>query len=207
MTNAAAGLAASFAIFLGALAWRRASAKHQLPCPSSLAWLLENPYTSAIAGSEMLLDRAKIGTGMRVLDVGAGPGRVSIPAAERVGPAGEVVAVDIQAAMLDRLQRRVDERGLKNVRTVYGSVESLAEAPELSRAGFDRALLVTVLGEIPQRDFALTVIHEKLRAGGILSVTEFVPDPHFQAVDPSGVAGKLQDFNSTVSMGLPLHLR
>lgn len=44
----------------------------------------------------------------------------------------------------------------------------------------DRALLVTVLGEIPDRGAALKEIFAVLKPGGILSVTEIVFDPHFQ---------------------------
>jgi len=46
---------------------------------------------------------------------------------------------------------------------------------------FDKALLVTVLGEIPDRLKALKEIAVALKPGGILSVTETVFDPHFQS--------------------------
>lgn len=177
--GAAAGLLGG--LLGAALIWRKASQRHSVPCPAWLAWVLENPYTSAIAGSETLLDRAEIRLGMSVLDVGAGPGRVSIPAAERVGPAGRVVAVDVQAAMLNRLRLRADIHGLRNVRTLCGAIESLASSPELTLAAFDRALLVTVLGEIPDGIRAMQAIHGVLRPGGLLSITEFLPDPHFQS--------------------------
>ena len=39
-------------------------------------------------------DRAGIGEGMRVLDVGAGPGYATLDLAARVGPGGEVIAVE-----------------------------------------------------------------------------------------------------------------
>lgn len=43
----------------------------------------------------VLLDRLDLAPapGMRVLDAGCGPGRLAIPAARRVGPGGEVVAL------------------------------------------------------------------------------------------------------------------
>jgi len=44
----------------------------------------------------------------------------------------------------------------------------------------DRALLVTVLGEIPDREGALGSIFAALKPGGVLSITEIVFDPHFQ---------------------------
>jgi hypothetical protein len=42
-------------------------------------------------------------------------------------------------------------------------------------------LLVTVLGEIPDRVTALRTAHDALAPGGLLSITEFVPDPHYQS--------------------------
>ena len=41
-------------------------------------------------------------------------------------------------------------------------------------------LLVTVIGEIPDRKTALTQIFDSLETGGLLSVTEVIADPHFQ---------------------------
>ena len=43
-----------------------------------------------------------------------------------------------------------------------------------------RAVLVTVLGEIPGQQTALQEIYTALKPGGWLSVTEIVFDPHFQ---------------------------
>ncbi len=50
----------------------------------------------------------------------------------------------------------------------------------MGRNRFDRAVLVTVLGEISDQQAALQEIFAALRPGGILSVTEVVFDPHFQ---------------------------
>jgi len=114
---------------------------------------------------------------MWVLDVGAGPGRLSLPAAERVGPGGKVVALDLQPRMLERLQQRVTERGLTNVETLLAG----AGAGRVRNAEFDRAFLVTVLGEIRDKAAALREIHDALKPGGLLSVTELLPDPHYQS--------------------------
>ncbi len=131
----------------------------------------------AVAGSRTLLERAGLAPGMRVLDAGCGPGRLTIPAAERVGPEGEVVALDVQTAMLDRLSERILSRGLTNVRLVLGGIgEGLLE-----QDAFDRAFLVTVLGEVPDRERAVRELYGSLRPGGVLSVTEVLPDPHYQS--------------------------
>jgi ubiquinone/menaquinone biosynthesis C-methylase UbiE len=74
----------------------------------------------------------------------------------------------------------VATRGLRNVRVVHGAVESAAEHLQPGER-FDRAFLVTVLGEVPDRGAALRALHEVLRPGGVLSVTEFLPVPHYQS--------------------------
>lgn len=168
----------SFAVvfLLIVVGWRYAARRRGLPCPEWLVPLLENPYMNWVAGSERLMERAGIERGMRVLDVGCGPGRLTIPAAELVGASGEVVALDVQEGMLSRLNERIAERRITNIRTLQAGAGQGA-VPEDS---FDRALLVTVLGEIPERRLALGEVHRALKADGVLSVTEVIPDPHYQ---------------------------
>lgn len=168
------------------IAWRFATRRWELPCPSWLIWFLENPITEAFASSRRILDRLDLKPGMRVLDIGAGPGRLSIPAALRVSPEGNVVALDIQGSMLSILEGRALRAGLRNVKTVHGRLEPGV----LEEAAFDRALMVLVLGEIPNRDLALRVAYAALKPGGVLSVTEMLPDPHFQT---QGMVKKLAE--------------
>ncbi|HRL10929.1 MAG TPA: methyltransferase domain-containing protein [Aggregatilineales bacterium] len=160
-----------------ALIMRRVTARQRpLPCPFWLSGLLNNPYMNSVAGAEAILDRLGVEAGMKVLDVGCGPGRLTIPAARRVGVDGEVTALDIQPEMLRRVQKKLDASHLTNVRLVRAG----AGDGQVGQDMFDRALLVTVLGEIPDRRAALDEIFQALKPGGILSVTEVLPDPDFQ---------------------------
>jgi ubiquinone/menaquinone biosynthesis C-methylase UbiE len=149
-----------------------------LPCPSWLAWLVErdNPFTRTNRAA-VILDHLDLRPGMTVLDIGCGPGRLAIPAARAVGPEGRVVAVDVQPAMLARAAEKAREAGLDNIRFEEARVGS----GELGSPAADRALLVTVLGEIPDREAALREVFDALAPGGILSITELVFDPHFQS--------------------------
>ena len=157
--------------------WRVLGRRLSLPCPTSLIWLLENHAMESVAGSTVIIERARVARGMRVLDAGCGPGRVTIPLAKHVGPQGQVVALDIQPGMLARLAERLVEHGVTNVSTVHGG---LGEGV-LGTAQFDRAIMVTVLGEIPDRVAALREIYAALKPGGLLSITEVLPDPHYQS--------------------------
>jgi len=142
-----------------------------------MAVLLENPYMDAVNWWLRSVDRLDLQPGMRVLDAGCGPGRLTIPAARIVGPAGEVVALDIQPGMLRKLERRVAASGLTNIRTV---LRGIGEG-KLERDAFDRVLLITVLGEIPDQEAAMREIYAALKPGGILCVQEIFPDPHYQS--------------------------
>ncbi len=69
------------------------------------------------------LDAIGIEEGMRVLDIGCGPGVVTAELAARVGPRGRVVAVDREPRMLEMCRDRVGVLGLSNVEVIEGTFE------------------------------------------------------------------------------------
>jgi len=154
--------------------WRYRS----LACPASLSWLVENPYMNAVCGPNKIFQRLHLEEGMKLLDVGSGPGRLALPAAKFLGKSGEVVALDLQSKMLMKLTVRAEEMGLNNIRIVNAG----AGSKKTDKDYFDRALLVTVLGEIPNKHEALMEIYDSLKEGGVLSVTEVIPDPHYTTI-------------------------
>jgi 2-polyprenyl-3-methyl-5-hydroxy-6-metoxy-1,4-benzoquinol methylase len=62
-----------------------------------------------------LLEDAGLRAGMQVLDVGCGPGDVSLLAAELVGEQGSVIGVDTNASVLQIAQARAQAAGLRPV--------------------------------------------------------------------------------------------
>lgn len=185
----------------GGLWWRWASRRRQLPCPSWLAWILDNPLTEAVAGSQTTLNRIGLQPGEWGLDVGCGPGRLTIPAARRVGLAGAIVAFDVQSAMLARLQERIDKEGITHVKPCLGDI---ASDNTLSTNQFDRAWLVTVLGEIVDRPAALHNLYRVLKSGATLSITEIFPDPHYQSRATVLHLSQEAGFEPTEYWGTPL---
>jgi ubiquinone/menaquinone biosynthesis C-methylase UbiE len=55
---------------------------------------------------------AKIGAGQVVVDFGCGPGHTAVEFAQRVGAAGHVHALDINAEFIKRTQARAEAMGL-----------------------------------------------------------------------------------------------
>src|SRR6516164_5467137 len=53
------------------------------------------------------LERAQLRQGERVVDIGCGTGASSVALAERVGPSGQVLGVDVSAPMLARAAERL----------------------------------------------------------------------------------------------------
>lgn len=117
-----------------------------------------------------------------VLELGAGSGRVTVPMAETGTP---VVAVDLSAPMLEKLQRRVDETGL-DIDVVQGDFTSL----DLGRR-FDLVVLpfnaVHHLYEPEQVLQMFATVRRHLNPEGRFGLDLLVPDPDFFARSPDGV--------------------
>ncbi len=77
----------------------------------------ELPLWSAHFGL-MLLENVTLRSGITILDVGAGTGFMTIELAQRCGSKSQVIAVDPWEAAIKRLNRKLNQIGIENVRTL-----------------------------------------------------------------------------------------
>lgn len=158
------------------IAWRLCSKRAIMPCPAEFAWLveIENPLARTTR-SERVVAQLAPQVGARVMDVGCGPGRVTLPLARAVGPQGEVVALDVQAEMLAKVAKKAESEGITNIRLL----QSEMKRELIENCSLDAVVMVMALGEIPEQADVFEALHSALKPGGRLLVAESIFDPHF----------------------------
>jgi len=165
------------------------------PCPTSWSWIVDNPLRRWDV--RHALERAGLRAGETVLELGPGPGAFTVDAAQRVGPEGRLIAVDIQPGMIAQVNARVKAAGVTNVET---HVASAFELP-LPDASVDRAYLITVLPEIPDPVRALREVHRVLKPGGVVSMTEEFLDPDYPRRATTGAWAAAAGFEPDARFG------
>jgi SAM-dependent methyltransferase len=111
------------------------------------------------------MERAGLGAGQRVLDVGCGCGDTTLELATRVAPGGEALGVDISAPMLTRAAQQARAANVPNARFELAD----AQTSELPAGRFD--VLFSRFGVMFFADpaVAFTNLRQALRAGGQLA--------------------------------------
>jgi ubiquinone/menaquinone biosynthesis C-methylase UbiE len=139
-------------------------------CPFWLGYLLLNPLRKLLENPDKLLGPF-IRPGMIVLEPGCAMGFFTLPLARMVGPAGRVVAVDIQPGMLAALSRRAGKAGLSDrIEVRRASPEGLG-VEDLSRS-VDFAVALHVVHEVPNPGAFFDQIRQVLKPGGRFLIAE-----------------------------------
>jgi SAM-dependent methyltransferase len=172
LTAAFGVLAAASTLF--AVAWLRERRARSV-FPASQASALLNPLRRLIQDPATLIEDCGIAPGERVLELGSGPGYFTPHAAAAAGPRGSIVCADLQLAMLERLRAHLPGDAATLVRPIAADAARLPFAD----ASFDRAFLVSMLGEVPDPARAVAELQRVLRPGGVVAFCETVNDPDY----------------------------
>ncbi len=139
------------------------------------AWHRWIPVVRRWAGpvTDLMLERAAVRPGGRVLDIAAGDGDQSLMAAERVGPTGFVLATDIAANLVALAAQTARERGLKHLEARVMDAENLTVEDDT----FDVVISRFGLFFLPDLPRALSEIRRVLKPGGRVGAIVFsMPD-------------------------------
>ncbi|MDO4259625.1 MAG: class I SAM-dependent methyltransferase [Actinomycetaceae bacterium] len=121
---------------------------------------------SATNSCHYFLDR--IDKGQRILDLGCGPGSITLDLAELVGPQGHVVGVDFSAEAIALAENEARSRGVRSAEFMVGDLFHLNLEPH----SFDIVHAHQVLQHLPDPVSALKIMRDLCIPGGLIAVRD-----------------------------------
>lgn len=118
------------------------------------------------------IELASLPSGSRVLDVCCGTGASALPAAEAVGPKGNVIGIDLAKQLLDLARTKAIQRRLSNIEFELGDMLSM----RFPVASFDAVICVFGIFFVPNMAKAVSELWSRIRSGGKLAVTTWGPN-------------------------------
>jgi SAM-dependent methyltransferase len=103
--------------------------------------------------------------GLRLLDVGCGPGTITVGLARRVAPTGSVVGVDMEPSQIELAQRAARDAAVANA--VFR--QAMADALPFDDASFDVVFAHALFEHLAAPVRVLNEMHRVLRPGGLLA--------------------------------------
>jgi len=146
-----------------------------------------------VQSPDKIIERSGIERGMTVLDLGCGSGAFTTLLSRGVGEQGKVYAVDIQPGMLRQLERKLAKAENQDIRNIELKQASAYELP-FEDGALDLVFMVAALQEMSDRGRALREVNRVLKPGGILAVTEFIPDTDYPLRSTTIKLGQYEGF-------------
>lgn len=138
--------------------------------PHQLAFVLDLPGRGVLLSPATLAKRLPLHSDCRALEIGAGSGHYSVVIGAKCR---RLTLLDLQPEMLRKAKARRD------VTRRVDRVAANASMLPFRTGSFDVVYMVTVFGEVSHQDEMLGEIHRVLARGGVLSISEHLPDVDF----------------------------
>ena len=167
------GLLAVGCLVVAVRAWL-SERNHRSVFPASDARALLNPARGFIQSAEGTVRAFGLKPGDTALEIGPGPGYFTPHAVSAVGSHGRLICIDIQGEMLVLLRERLTEQGSR-ADLVIGDAGNLP----FRNGILDAALVIEMLGEVPDPRAAVNEIRRILRPDGTASFCEAMNDPDY----------------------------
>lgn len=144
---------------------------------------------------------ASLEPGQTVLDLGSGGGIDCFLAAERVGPTGQVIGVDMTPAMLEKANRNKAKLGVAHVEFRQGQIEDLPVESD----SVDVIISNCVINLSPDKTAVFQEAFRVLKPGGRLAVSDMVTRGKFtpqERADMSAWAGCISGAEDVAEMAV-----
>ncbi len=119
--------------------------------------------------SSRFLDRVNLRKGMRVLDLGCGPGFMLEELQSRIGETGSILALDESPVWMEYLQQKIAKSGWRNVQTQQSRIEEARIEP----ASFNFIFARWVLSFPPNPEALVKQISSWIKPGGVFAVQDY----------------------------------
>jgi SAM-dependent methyltransferase len=131
---------------------------------------LPDDVTASFAGVANPHAIAPLANGAVVVDIGCGAGTDLLLAAQRVGPGGRAIGVDMTAAMRQRAMAGARQCGLLNVDVCDGDATTLP----IQDGSVDVVISNGVLNLVPEKERAVAEIARILKPGGRVQIGDII---------------------------------
>ncbi len=121
-----------------------------------------------------ITDELHIAPNETIADFGAGHGFFTVAFAKKVGPSGQIFAIDVLPTALESIRSQAKIEGLFNIKIIWGNLEK--QSGSTLPAGIcDAVMIANILFQAPDKSAVLTEAKRVLKEGGRLIVIEWKP--------------------------------